>query len=208
MRNEFVTLGDVENVYTRQIVTLAAGEIKQIDGVHTFLRIYTTTGNVEIAAQNTGIFQPITEGTWIKNPIGDDGRLIRLPYIRLKNKESFSVTVDLAISNGEVGDDSFLGTAKVNNEENAPLFVQDARPTDFKVTSLSVPAGGSSTFTPDANAIEWIVQNQGSDPVTLFGSSGVILPAGADFTANLTNAFSINNASAAAVSVVITEFLR
>lgn len=208
MRNDFITLGDVENVYTRQIVTLSPGEVREIPGVHTFLRVYSTTGNIEIAAQNTGIFQKISAGTWIKNPIGDDGRLIRLPYIRLKNTESFSVTVDLALSNGEVGDDAFLGTASVDNQENAPLFVQSARPSDFKVTSLSVPAGGSATFTPDQNAIEWIAQNQGNDPVTFFGAAGVVLPAGADFTANVTKAFSINNASAAAVTVVFTEFLR
>lgn len=208
MRNDFITLGDVENVYTRQIVTLAAGEVKQIDGVHTFLRLYSTTGNIEIAAQNTGIFQPITAGTWIKNPQDDDGRLIRLPYIRLKNTESFSVTVDLALSNGEVGDDAFLGTATVDNQENSPLFTAAARPSDYKVTSVSVPAGGTATFTPDNNALEWIAQNQGSDPVTLFGSTGLVLQAGADFTGNVTKAFSLNNTSAAAVTVVFTEFLQ
>lgn len=208
MENKKVTLGDVESVYIRETVTLAAGEVRPIYGVHTFLRIYSTTGQIEVAAQNSGIFQKITAGTWIKNPIGTNGQLISLPFIRLKNLESFPVTVDLALSNGEVGDDAFLGTAEVNNTENFPLFTTAARPSDYKVTSVSVPAGGSATFTPDQNVIEWIAQNQGSDPVTLFGAAGVVLPAGADFTANLTKTFSINNTSAAAVTVVFTEFLK
>lgn len=208
MRNDYITLGDVENVYARQIVTLSAGEVKQIPGVHTFLRIYTTTGNIEIAAQNTGIFQPITAGTWIKNPVDDEGRLIRLPYIRLKNTESFSVTVDLALSNGEVGDDAFLGTASVDNQENAPLYVQDARPTDYKVTVLNIPANDSAAFTPDPSSLEYLIQNQGSDYVVLFGAAGIVVQPDASFTANLQKSFPIVNPSASAAVVTVTEFLK
>lgn len=208
MQNSKITLGDVENVYIRERVTLAAGEVREIPGVHTFLRIYETTGNIEIAAQNTGVFQRITSGTWIRNPTDENGNVIRLPYIRLRNTESFSVNVDLALSNGEVGDDAFLGTASVNNTENAPLFMTDARPTDYKVTSLSVPAAGSVTFTPDPDSIEYIIQNQAADSVVLFGSSGVVVQPNASFICDLQKAFQIVNPAASAAAVTVTEFLR
>lgn len=208
MKNDQITLGDVQNVYTRQNVSIQAGQIVQVDGVHSFFRIYSTSGNIEVAAQNTGIFQPITAGTWVKNPTDEAGRLIQLPYIRLKNLEAFPITVDLALSNGEVGDDAFLGTAQVDNYENAPLFIQKSRPTDFKVTSLSIPANNSVTFTPDTDMIEFIIQNQGSNDVKLFGASGLVLFAGADFTGNLNKAFSVVNQTASAAAVVITEFLK
>lgn len=208
MKNVKVTLGDVDNVYIRERVTLAAGEVRQIDGVHTFLRIYETSGNIEIAAQNTGIFQRITAGTWIRNPSDDDGNVIRLPYIRLRNTENFSVTVDLALSNGEVGDDAFLGTASVNNTENAPLFIADARPKGYKVTSLSVPAAGSVTFTPDPNSVEYLIQNQAAANIVLFGSAGVVVQPNASFICNLQKAFPIVNPAAAAAPVTVTEFLK
>ena len=208
MQNQKVTLGDVESVYIRETVTLAAGEVRPIYGVHTFLRIYTTTGHVEIAAQNSGIFQPITAGTWIRNPIDDDGKLIRLPFIRLRNLETFPVTVDLALSNGEVGDDAFIGTATVENQENAPLFVREARPTNFKVTALVIPANDSISFNPDADMIEFLIQNQGSVDVSLFDPLGPTLYAGADFTGNLNKTFSVFNQSATSAAVAITEFLK
>lgn len=208
MDNHTVTLGDVQNVYTRRTVTLSAGQIIQIDGVHTFFRIYSATGNIKVAAQNTGIFETITAGTWVKNPIGENGRLIALPYIRLQNVENFTVTVDLALSNGEVGDDSFLGIASVNNEETDPLYITNARPSDFKITSLSIPANNSVTFTPETDMIEFIIQNQGSNDVKLFGASGLVLFAGADFTGNLNKAFSVVNQNASAAAVVVTEFLK
>lgn len=208
MENKKVTLGDVESVYIRETVTLAAGEVRPIYGVHTFLRIYETTGNIEIAAQNSGIFQKITAGTWIRNPIGADGQLISLPSIRLRNTENFSVTVDLALSNGEVGDDAFLGTASVNNTENAPLFITDARPTNYKVTSLSVPAAGSVTFTPDQNSVEYMIQNQAAANIVLFGSSGVVVQPNASFICDLQKAFPIVNPAASAAAVTVTEFLR
>ena len=126
----------------------------------------------------------------------------------LRNTESFSVTVDLALSNGEVGDDAFLGTASVNNTENAPLFMTDARPTDYKVTSLNVPAAGSVTFTPDPDSIEYIIQNQAADSVVLFGSSGVVVQPDASFICDLQKSFPIVNPAAAAASVTVTEFLK
>lgn len=208
MDNQTVTLGDVQNVYTRRTVTLSAGQIIQIDGVHTFFRIYSTTGNIKIAAQNTGIFETITAGTWVKNPIGENGRLIALPYIRLQNVENFSVTVDIALSNGEVGDDAFLGTAQVSNEERNPLYVENTRPSDFKLTSLSVPANGSVTFTPDNDMSEFLIQNQSSGNVFLFSAAGLEMPTGSNFTGNLNKAFGVYNNTAAAASVVIMEFLR
>lgn len=208
LKNDFINLGDVQNVYLRQTVSIPAGNIVQIDGVHTFFRLYSTSGNIEIAAQNTGMFQPITAGTWIKNPTDENGNLIRLPYIRIRNTEAYTVSVDLALSNGEVGDDAFLGTAEVNNYETSPLFVQDARPSNFKLTSMSIPANDSITFTPDADMINFIVQNQGSNDVKLFGASGLVLFAGADFTGNLNKAFDVVNQTGTAAAVVITEFLR
>ena len=138
----------------------------------------------------------------------DDGRLIRLPYIRLKNTESFSVTVDLALSNGEVGDDAFLGMAIVSNQENAPLFTRDAHPSNFKVTALVIPANDSVSFTPDSDMIEFIVQNQGSVDVSLFDAFGPTLYAGADFVANFNKTFSVLNQSATSAAVSITEFLK
>ena len=208
MKNDFISLGDVQNVYTRRTVTIPAGQIVQIDAVHTFFRLYSTSGNIEVAAQNTGMFQPITAGTWIKNPTDENGNLIRLPYIRLRNIEAFSVTVDLALSNGEVGDDAFLGSTQVNNYETDPLFIQDARPTNFKLTAMSIPANDSLTFTPDADMINFIVQNQGTNDVKLFGAAGLVLFAGADFTGNLNKAFDVVNQTGTAAAVVVTEYLR
>ena len=208
MKNVKVTLGDVDNVYIRERVTLAAGEVRQIDGVHTFIRIYETTGNIEIAAQNTGIFQRITAGTWIRNPTDENGNVIKLPYIRLRNTESFTVTVDLALSNGEVGDDAFLGTASVNNTENAPLFTTDARPTNYKVTALSIPAADSVSFTPDPDALEYLIQNQAAAYIVLFGSAGVVVQPDASFKCDLQHSFPIVNPAASAAAVTVTEFLK
>lgn len=208
LKNEFINLGDVQNVYTRRSITIPAGQIAQIDGVHTFFRIYAASGNIEVAAQNTGMFQPITAGTWVKNPTDENGNLIRLPYIRLRNLEAFSITVDLALSNGEVGDDAFVGSAQVDNYETSPLFVQDVRPSNFKLTTLSIPANDSLTFTPDNEMINFIVQNQGTNDVKLFGAAGLVLFAGADFTGNLNKAFDVVNQTGTAAVVVVTEFLR
>lgn len=208
MKNDQITLGDVQNVYTRQIVHIPAGQIVQVDGVHSFFRIYSASGKIEVAAQNTGIFQTITAGTWVKNPIDEAGRLIQLPYIRFKNLEAFTVSVDLALSNGEVGDDAFLGTAQVSNYETNPLFVENTRPNDFKLTSLSVPANGSVTFTPDTNMSEFLIQNKSSGSVFLFSAAGLEMPTGSTFTGNLNKAFGVYNNTSAAAAVVITEFLR
>lgn len=208
MKNVKVTLGDVDNVYIRERVNLAAGEVRQIDGVHTFLRIYETTGNIEIAAQNTGIFQRITAGTWIRNPTDYDGNIIRLPYIRLRNTETFSVTVDIALSNGEVGDDSFIGKASVNNTETDPLFTTDARPTNYKVTAFSIPAADSVAFTPDPDTLEYLIQNQAAAYVVLFGSAGVVVQPNASFICDLQHSFPIVNPAATAAAVTVTEFLK
>lgn len=208
MKNDLISLGDVQNVYTRRTVTIPAGQIVQIDAVHTFFRLYSTSGNIEVAAQNTGIFQPITAGTWIKNPVDENGYLVKLPYIRIRNIEAFSVTVDLALSNGEVGDDSFLGSAYVKNYETSPLFTREVRPTNFKVTALVIPANDSLSFTPDADMIEFIIQNQGSVDVYLFDTNGLTLLSGADFTGNLNKTFSIYNQSGSSAAVSITEFLK
>ena len=208
MKNDQITLGDVQNVYNRQTISIPAGQIVQVDGVHTFFRIFSTSGNIEVAAQNTGIFQPITAGTWVKNPTDENGILIQLPYIRLRNLEAFTVAVDLALSNGEVGDDAFLGSAQVDNYETAPLFTREARPSDFKVTSLTVPANGSAAFTPDNNMIEYIIQNQSAGSVYLFAAAGLELSSGADFCGNINKATTIFNNTAAAAAVVVLEALR
>lgn len=208
MQNQKVILGEVDNVYTRQTVTLAPYEIKEIPSVHTFLRVYDTSGNIEIAAQNTGMFQTITAGTWIKNPNDENGNPIKLPYIRIKNLENFSVTVDIAMSNGEVGDDAFMGSAEVENYETSPLFVQDARPSNFKVSALVIPANDSLSFTPSSDMVEYIIQNQGSVDVSLLDTNGLTLYAGADFTGNLNKTFSIYNQSGSSAAVSITEFLK
>ena len=204
LKNDFISLGDIQNVYTRRSITIPAGQIAQIDAVHTFFRLYSTTGNIEVAAQNTGMFEPITAGTWIKNPSDENGNLIKLPYIRIRNIEAFSVTVDIALSNGEVGDDSFI----VENTEANPIFVENKRGTSFNLIKETIPANDSYSFTPNGSDIEYLIQNKDlSNSLYLFDAQGIELPAGADFKANIISTFSIYNNNASAVDIVILEVL-
>lgn len=205
---DVIEIGSLQAPYKEFTITIPANGNKKLNYLHSTIEV------IEASSQNFTVSLGGAEETTLQVGIcyryqrARSGNQGALPYVNFINRTNAAITLKVAFGAGEIWDHRQIGNVTISGAEDAPAFMLPTRPTDLKVTSLSVPAGGSSTFTPDANAIEWIAQNQGSDPVTLFGSSGVILPAGADFTANLTKAFSINNASASAVTVVVTEFLR
>lgn len=205
MQNKKITLGNVDNVYSRQTIVLQPYEIRQVDGVHTFFRVYSTSGNIEVAAQNSGIFSEIKAGTWIKNPMDDEGNIIELPYIRLKNTTNSTVTVELAFSNGEVGDDSLI----LENTESNPVFTENLRGTSYNLIKQTIAANDSYSFTPQAADIEYLIQNKdNSNSVYLFDAAGLELPAGADFKTNIQAPFSIYNNNPSAVDIIILEVLK
>lgn len=112
----------------------------------------------------------------------EDGTQGALEWIDIRNNSIYPLKITVVLTGGELQDNRIGGDVNVSNDVDNPLYVENVRGTILASAVVTIGEDGHGTFTPDENALEYVIQNQTGADIRLMASTGIILQNGASMT--------------------------
>lgn len=112
----------------------------------------------------------------------DDGVQGALEWIDIRNLSNSPLKITVVLTGGDLQDNRIGGDVNVSNDVDNPLYVENVRGTILTSAVVTIGEDGHGTFSPDENALEYVIQNQTGADIRLMAATGIILQNGASIT--------------------------
>lgn len=180
MALSLIETGQLQSPYREFDLVIPVNTEYKLTYYHHTVEVIRASSNKYSVSFGSGTgYTSLQEGITYSYPNLPNGDIGAMSSLTIKNEGQYPLSISLALGGGTIQDNRLIGTVSVEGKEDAPVYTRDARALVADTVVLDMVAGTPQMFTPTDACLNWILQNQTGDDVTLYvngDGAGFIVP--------------------------------
>ena len=180
MALSLIETGQLQSPYREFDLVVPVNSEYKLTYYHHTVEVIAASSNKYSVSFGSGTgYTSLQEGITYSYPNLPNGDIGAMSSITIKNEGQYSLSITLALGGGTIQDNRLIGTVSVEGKEDAPVYMRDVRGLIANTIVLKMTAATPQMFTPTDACMNWILQNQTGDDVTIYATGdgdGFIVP--------------------------------
>lgn len=180
MALQLIETGQLQSPYREFDLVVPVNSEYKLTYYHHTVEVIAASSNKYSVSFGSGTgYTSLQEGITYSYPNLPNGDIGAMSSITIKNEGQYPLSISLALGGGTIQDNRLIGTVSVEGKEDAPVYTRDVRSLVANTIVLNMAAGTPQIFTPTETCMNWILQNQTGDDVTIYANGdgdGFIIP--------------------------------
>lgn len=180
MALQLIEAGQLQSPYREFDLVVPVNSEYKLTYYHHTVEVIAASSNKYSVSFGSGTgYTSLQEGITYSYPNLPNGDIGAMSSITIKNDGQYPLSISLALGGGTIQDNRLVGTVSVEGKEDAPVYTRDVRGLGADTVVLTMAAGTPQMFTPADACMNWILQNQTGDDVTIYANGdgdGFIVP--------------------------------
>ena len=180
MALQLIETGQLQSPYREFDLVVPVNSEYKLTYYHHTVEVIAASSNKYSGSFGSGTgYTSLQEGITYSYPNLPNGDIGAMSSITIKNEGQYPLSISLALGGGTIQDNRLIGTVSVEGKEDAPVYTRDVRGLIANTIVLTLTAATPQIFTPTDACMNWILQNQTGDDVTIYANGdgdGFIVP--------------------------------
>lgn len=180
MALELIEAGQLQSPYREFDLIVPVNAEYKLTYYHHSVEVISASSDKYSVSFGSGTgYTSLKMGITYNYPNFANGDIGAMSSITIKNEGQYPLAISLALGGGTIQDNRLIGSITVNGQEDAPVYTRDVRALVADTVVLTMAAGTPQMFTPADACMNWILQNQTGDDVTIYANGdgdGFIIP--------------------------------
>lgn len=180
MALQLIETGQLQSPYREFDLVVPVNSEYKLTYYHHTVEVIAASSNKYSVSFGSGTgYTSLQEGITYSYPNLPNGDIGAMSSITIKNEGQYPLSISLALGGGTIQDNRLIGTVSVEGKEDAPVYTRDVRGLIANTIVLNMTAATPQIFTPTDACMNWILQNQTGDDVTIYANGdgdGFIVP--------------------------------
>lgn len=180
MALELIEAGQLQSPYREFDLIVPVNSEYKLTYYHHSVEVISASSDKYSVSFGSGTgYTSLKMGITYNYPNFANGDIGAMSSITIKNEGQYPLAISLALGGGTIQDNRLIGSITVNGQEDAPVYTRDVRALVADTVVLTMAAGTPQMFTPTDACMNWILQNQTGDDVTIYANGdgdGFIVP--------------------------------
>lgn len=180
MALSLIETGQLQSPYREFDLVVPVNSEYKLTYYHHTIEVIAASSNKYSVSFGSGTgYTSLQEGITYSYPNLPNGDIGAMSSITIKNEGQYPLSISLALGGGTIQDNRLIGTVSVEGKEDAPVYTRDVRGLVANTIVLNMTAATPQIFTPTDACMNWILQNQTGDDVTIYANGdgdGFIVP--------------------------------
>ena len=180
MALSLIETGQLQSPYREFDLVVPVNSEYKLTYYHHTVEVIAASSNKYSVSFGSGTgYTSLQEGITYSYPNLPNGDIGAMSSITIKNEGQYPLSISLALGGGTIQDNRLIGTVSVEGKEDAPVYTRDVRGLVANTIVLNMTAATPQIFTPTDACMNWILQNQTGDDVTIYANGdgdGFIVP--------------------------------
>lgn len=180
MALSLIETGQLQSPYREFDLVVPVNSEYKLTYYHHTVEVIAASSNKYSVSFGSGTgYTSLQEGITYSYPNLPNGDIGAMSSITIKNEGQYPLSISLALGGGTIQDNRLIGTVSVEGKEDAPVYTRDVRGLVANTIVLNMTAATPQIFTPTDVCMNWILQNQTGDDVTIYANGdgdGFIVP--------------------------------
>lgn len=180
MALSLIETGQLQSPYREFDLVVPVNSEYKLTYYHHTIEVIAASSNKYSVSFGSGTgYTSLQEGITYSYPNLSNGDIGAMSSITIRNEGQYPLSISLALGGGTIQDNRLIGTVSVEGKEDAPVYTRDVRGLVADTVVLTMAAETPQMFTPTDACMNWILQNQTGDDVTLYANGdgdGFIVP--------------------------------